>query len=409
MSTGHIVDKDACAHSLAAEIETMRSFSNAGDGVTRLSLTKSYIEALEHLESSFRDLDFRVWYDPVRNFIASNVNPGESCLAMGSHIDSVPNGGAFDGTAGVLCALEVARALPAMPLKIFSFICEEGSRFGSGLLGSRCVAGVVSADDLGKYTDPDGISFYDAASAAGFKPDQVAECGDNLRGVQAFLEIHIEQGRVLEEHGHDLGIVTNIVGLAHATLEIHGRADHAGATPMLLRSDAGITAAEVVLELERIATRASDTAVGTVGVIHFSPGAKNVIPGKAVLGIDVRDQRESVITEVLDDVRKYAEERAHSREQHISYRENLRTSPVPLNESMVSLLTQKAEALGLRYTQMVSGGGHDAMMLAKHVPTGMLFVPCRDGVSHSPQEHAEVGHLAAAVAVAAEALATVTI
>jgi hydantoinase/carbamoylase family amidase len=403
MRAGSTFDRETVARNLEAGIETLARFSLPGPGITRLSFTPEYLAALRWLEGEFEALGFRVDYDPVGNFLARNVAPGERCVALGSHVDSVPHGGRFDGTAGVLCALEVARAAPDTPLKVFSFVEEEGVRFG-GLLGSRAVAGLVSAEELEEHRDDEGVSFYDAARGAGFDPDRVAECQESLRGVERYLEVHIEQGRVLEEAGEEIGVVEAISGAVHAVLEIEGRADHAGATPMGLRSDAGLTAAEVVVELDHAAREAGGDTVGTAGRIGFRPGAINVIPGHAEVSLDVRAPDEAKRDAVLERVLDFGRERAASRGQSVRYREHLHSSPTPMDGGVVEGLVGACERVGASYRRMTSGAGHDAMMVARRVPAGMLFVPSRDGVSHAPEEFTEYRHLATAVAVLLEGL-----
>ena len=391
-------DARSTARSIEKNIEEISQFSQSEPGITRLSFTPEYREALSYLTDEFEKIGFEVGYDPAGNLIASNVSPGEQCVALGSHIDSVPNGGRFDGTAGILCALEVARNIPAVPLKIFSFVEEEGARFGSGLLGSRCVAGLVSAEELAEYRDPEGVSFYDAARSAGYSPDRVAVCPQSLEGVECYLEVHIEQGRVLEDAGHELGIVEAIAGVIHASIEVEGRADHAGATPMDLRSDAGLTAAEIVTEVNAAVRDEGGSVVGTVGRIELEPGALNIIPGRAAVGLDIRDVEEESMDRVARRTLSLARERAGKRGQRVVYKEHLRSSPTPMDPEVVARLERTVERLGASGRTMVSGAGHDAMIMAGLVPSGLLFVPSKEGVSHSPDEYTEPIHLAGAVA-----------
>lgn len=399
MSSETSFDLKATAGRLEKDTDTLSRFSRPGPGVTRLSFTSEYRGALSYLTREFEDLGFKVGYDPVGNFLASNVAPGERCIALGSHVDSVPYGGRFDGTAGVLCALEVARTTPDTPLKVFSFVEEEGARFGSGILGGRCAAGLVSAEELKNHCDMQGTSFYEAAQDAGYAPSRVRECPANLEGVERYLEVHIEQGRVLEEAGDEIGVVEAIAGMVHATLEIKGRTDHAGATPMRLRSDASLTAAEAVVELERLVQNIGGYAVGTVGRLELHPGALNVIPGYAAVGLDVRDADEERISDIVEQMVAFAQERGEMRGQKITYREHLRALPAFMGEGVVGSLIKAAEREALPHRKMFSGAGHDAMMVAKRVPAGMLFVPSRDGISHAPEEFTQFRHLAGAVAV----------
>lgn len=405
MGAGGAFDRETATGRLERDLDAISRFSRPGPGITRLSFTPDYRAALDYLTGEFEALGFRTGYDPVGNFVASNVAPGERCVALGSHVDSVPNGGRFDGTAGVLCALEVARSAPDTSLKVFSFVEEEGARFGSGLLGSRCTVGAVAAEELQGYRDGKGVSFYDAAREDGHAPERVAECPGYLDGVERYLEVHIEQGRVLEDAGQEIGVVEAIAGVLHFELEVEGRADHAGATPMNLRSDAGLTAAEIVVEIERAAREAGGAAVGTVGRVDMYPGALNVVPGRASVGVDVRDVSEERRESVVERVVAFARERAGLRGQTVLYRERLRSTPTPMHEDVVAGLLQAAEKTGVEPLKMVSGAGHDAMMMAQRVPTGMLFVPSRDGISHAPEEFTEPRHLALAVAVMVEAVA----
>jgi allantoate deiminase len=404
MKIGGSFDVRESARRLERDIQEVSRFSGPGPGVTRLSFTPEYRSALGYLEEEFGGIGFETYYDPVGNFVASNVPVGERCVALGSHVDSVPNGGRFDGTAGVLCALEVARLMPDASLKVFSFVEEEGSRFGSGILGSRCAVGSVSEEDLRGYRDPGGVSFYEAAKEAGHEPARVADCTSNLDGVERYVEVHIEQGRVLEEGGEEVGVVEAIAGLVHSVLEVEGSADHAGATPMDLRSDSGLTAAEIMVELERLVRGTGETAVGTVGRVELHPGALNVIPGRAEVGLDVRDVDESRVDEILDGIVAFARGRAEERGQRITYREHLRTTPVGMAREVVAALEDACGRTGVSCRKMVSGAGHDAMMVARRVPAGMLFVPSREGISHSPEEFTEPLYLARAVTVLLEAV-----
>lgn len=396
-STSGLFDEKVAARRLEEDLEEISRFSKAGPGITRLSFTPEYRKALSYLKDEFQKIGFEVGCDPVGNFIASNVAPGERCVALGSHVDSVPHGGRFDGTAGVLCVLELARNVPDLPLKIFSFVEEEGARFGSGLLGSRCVAGLVSVEELKEYRDSEGMSFHEAASEAGYSPEEVAECSKSLQGVECYLEVHIEQGRVLEEAGQELGIVEAIAGVIHASIEVEGRADHAGATPMDLRSDAGLTAAEVVMKLDAAVRDEGGSVVGTVGRVEFHPGALNIIPGRAEVGLDIRDIDNERRDRVARRVMEFARERGEDREQRVTYREHLRSSSTPMDPGVVGGLKNACQSVGITSRVMVSGAGHDAMMMAGRVPSGMFFVPSRDGISHSPKEFTQTRHLTGAV------------
>lgn len=396
------------AERLGQQLDELARHSGPGAGVTRLALTDEYMRGLEFLTTIAGELGMQVHYDAVGNFYATRARAGEATIALGSHIDSVPHGGRFDGTVGVLCGFEVARLLPELPLTVVSFIGEEGSRFPGGLLGSRCLVGQLGRNDLQQLRDAAGLNYVEAASQRGFQPLDVAQCPQEMRDWQQYIEVHIEQGRVLQDEGTELGIVTDIVGMIQGSLHVSGRADHAGATPMPLRSDAGLTAAEVAVELERLARDTGGEAVATVGDLRLSPGARNVIPGEATVGLDIRSPRMEDIDRILNQVLAFAGDRARERGQQVRYQEDLRSLPVAMNKRVVDGLSSSAQRLGLSNRQMVSGAGHDAMLVAPFVPTGMVFVPCKDGISHSPEEYAQPQHLAQAVALLVDYLTTPT-
>jgi allantoate deiminase len=375
-------------------------------GITRHAWIPEYERTLAWFERAFAQLGYDTWYDPVGTFVASNRGPGEPCLGIGSHCDANRNGGPYDGTLGVVVALEVARLAAEegleLPLRVISFLEEEGSGFDSGLLGSRVMLGAITTEELAALTDDTGTGFFDAARAAGHEPERHAESARELDGMLAWMELHIEQARALEDAGLQLGIVDAITGMIHADLEIAGRADHAGGTPMELRSDAVVTAAEIVVEVDALA-RAAPGVVGTVGAITASPGLINVIPGGASLTLDVRSAT-GPHEEVFDRIVAFARERGAMRGQEVVVRERTRVARTPMDPHVVAVLEAAADALGTPFTTMPSGAGHDTMLVARRVPSAMVFVPCRDGISHAPDEHADPADAALAGHVMLDAL-----
>jgi hydantoinase/carbamoylase family amidase len=382
-------------------------YTGEGPGITRHAYTDAYRNTLEWFERAFRELGFDVWQDPVGTLVASNRAPGEACFGIGSHCDSVRGGGAFDGTMGVVCALEVCRLASErgldIGLRVISFLEEEGSGFGQLLLGSRIVAQDVSEDELRSYLDEDGVSFVEAARRAGHEPERHREAGAVLDGLHGWIEMHIEQGRVLESERLRLGIVDAIAGYIHADLVISGRRDHAGATPMDMRSDAGITAAELVIELEQLARESSPDTVGTVGELSLEPGAINVIPATARLSLDTRSVSGDHVR-VAERITESARERAARRGQTVHYSERQRVAPTVLDAEVAAALEEAARRAGVPARRMHSAAAHDTMMVARRVPAAMVFVPCVDGVSHSPEEQADAEDGAIAAAVILEAI-----
>lgn len=328
-------------------------------------------------------------------------------LMSGSHLDTVYQGGNFDGAAGVVAAVEIARVVAETgglrhPLRVAAFAGEEGARFGAPCIGSRLMTGAFSEHTLKQLKDRDAMSAWEAAKSVGLQPERSASARWNPADVSCFVEIHIEQGRVLEARDHTLGVVHTIGGSTRVELTFEGRADHSGATPMWLRRDALVAAAEFISSVERRAQRHA-TSVATVGTVAVGPNSLTTVPGKVVLGLDVRDidsERQRELTEtLLDDALRIAT----GREVHVTARQLSDQSPVVLHGTVQNVLAGAATALGLPFISMPSGASHDAAHLAKHVPTGMVFVPCRDGISHAPEEHAEAEHIAQAVDVVVEA------
>jgi hydantoinase/carbamoylase family amidase len=394
-------DLDASARRIAADVEALTGerYAAAGPGITRYAYTDEYAATLDYFRTAFEDIGFAVWFDPVGTLVASNVGPGERAFGLGSHCDSNRNGGPWDGTLGVVCALEACRiARDALPLRVIAFLEEEASGFGQMLLGSRIVLGAVTDEELASYRDERGVPFLEAAARAGYRPDEIARAGEILDGLTGWIELHIEQGRVLQDTGGRLGVVDAIAGYVHADLVVEGRADHAGATPMGFRSDAGITAAEAVVELERLVGEHSPDTVGTVGALTLGPGIINVIPGRAEMTLDIRSvsgDHEKVYAALGEFVRR----RADGRGQAIELRERNRVASTPMDPHVVEALDRAAQVSGAPWRRMASGAAHDTQMVARRIPSAMLFVPCRDGISHAPEESADPADAALGVQV----------
>jgi allantoate deiminase len=392
------------ARRIAADVEALTDerYTLPGPGITRYAYTDVYEATLDYFRAAFEAIGFRVWSDPVGTLVASNVGSGERAFGLGSHCDSNRNGGPWDGTLGVVSALEACRVARDsgldVPLRVISFLEEEGSGFGQMLLGSRIVVGAVTDDELASYTGDDGVPFLEAARQAGYRPESRGEAGAVLDGLVGWIELHIEQGRVLQDTGARLGVVNGIAGYIHADLAIEGRADHAGATPMGYRSDAGVTAAEAVIELERLATSHSPDTVGTVGALSLGPGIINVIAGRADMTLDIRSVSGDH-AKVYDALARFARARAHGRGQTIDLRERTRVAPATMDPHVVEALERAAQISGAPWRRMPSGAAHDTQMLARRVPSAMLFVPCRDGISHSPEESADPADAALGVRV----------
>jgi N-carbamoyl-L-amino-acid hydrolase len=379
-------------------LSELRTFARIGyspdGGINRLAFSRADRQARQVLLHRMRSLGLEPRVDAFGNVFGRLPvarEPDLPAVLVGSHLDTVPGGGRFDGAAGVVAALEVVAALrqhgvvPRRPVEVVSFACEESSRFGRGTLGSALVAGTVEPEEILGLRDARGLTVRQVLELVGLQPDRLATVRRRPGDYTAYLELHIEQGRVLEETGARLGIVEAIAAPTRFRLELVGRADHSGATPMPLRRDALAGAAEVILAVERLAQK-TPGVVGTVGTIRIEPGAINVVPGRAELGIDVRSSERETKATVVEALAREIEEIARRRGLGRSLQTLTDEEPVALHRALAALLERCAQARGLPALRMVSGAGHDAMQIARICPSGMVLVPSREGISHSRQE-----------------------
>jgi allantoate deiminase len=401
-----IVDRDRIERRIAAAIEHLRGsrYTRSLRAIQRHAYIPEYMATLAYFTAELESLGFDVDFDPVGTLVARNRPVGTPVVGLGSHCDSNRNGGAFDGTLGVVVAVEVCRSLSELeidvPLQVMSFLEEEASGFGELLLGSRVMLNDIPRERIQELRSiDDGRPFLEHASEAGFCPDALDRSGEALDDLIAWIEVHIEQGRVLQDAGVALGVVSGIYGYIHGDITITGRGDHAGATPMNARFDPVPAMAEIVLELERLAREAGADTVATAGEVDVAPRLINAIAERARLSLDVRSLDGGRMEVIVDSVTQFAVEAASRRGLSAAYAERGRAMGTGMNPEIVQLLEDCAEAADVPHLRMASGAVHDTLMVARRVPSAMLFVPCRDGVSHSPDEHANCGDAAIAVDV----------
>jgi allantoate deiminase len=388
-------------------IRTLSSseYTKASDAVCRYAYTPEYAHTLDYFARELDAVGFTTELDAVGNLVARNTPKGSPAFGLGSHCDSNRRGGPYDGTLGVVTALEVARLNHelglGLPLEVIAFLEEEASGFGHGLLGSRIMTQHVTEDELRNEVRAldDGRSFWTHAEEAGFYPAEWRTCAAALDGLIGWIELHIEQSRVLQDTDNRLGIVTAISGIIQSEIRAVGRADHAGGTPMDMRQDPAVVIAAGVLRLEKLALEAGPGTVGTVGEIDLVPGIVGVIAGEARASLDVRSVDEAILDEVIRSVNDYLADAAEPRGVQVSYSQRLRSPPAPMDDELIAALSEAATASGASSRRMYSGAGHDTMLLADRVPCGMLFVPCRDGISHSPAEYSKPSDAALGVQV----------
>lgn len=372
--------------------ETLARCSEQAGGLTRVYLSAEHKAAGELVKQWMTEAGMSVRIDSIGNIIGRHEGnlPGLPCLMLGSHLDTVRDAGKYDGMLGVVTAIECVAALAprGQPLpfaiEVVGFADEEGVRFGSTLLGSRAIAGTFETATLDKI-DKDGISVRDALRRFGLDPTTLGSAARRRDEILAYVELHIEQGPVLEREGLPVGVVTAINGANRFSVEVTGTAGHAGTVPMNLRHDALTAAAECVLEIERICSRTPDL-VGTVGQIEARPGAINVVPGCVRLTIDVRAPDDAMRIGAVDDIKAALQRLCARRGAAITITQTHESKTAACAPWLVEQICMAIAAEGLLVRQLPSGAGHDGMAMSDLTDIGMLFVRCKGGISHNPAE-----------------------
>ncbi|HZA76635.1 MAG TPA: Zn-dependent hydrolase [Acidimicrobiales bacterium] len=398
---------------LLADLEALAAVGDTEDGGNcRLALTDEDAGGRELVVGWMRDLGLDVRVDRIGNVVATRggadgADDGAAPVMTGSHIDTVRTGGRYDGTLGVLAGLEVVRALDdagvrtRRPLAVAFFTDEEGSRFAPDMLGSLVYVGGMPLEDALDIVAIDGAVLGDELQRIGWAGD-AAVPGP---APHAYVELHIEQGPVLEEAGVTIGAVTGVQGISWQELTVTGQSNHAGTTPMRLRRDAAYVAAETTALVRGLATDLGGHQVATVGRLDLHPDLVNVVAARATLTVDLRNTDEAALVEVERRLREEVARLAATEGCEVAWRRLARFEPVDFDPAVVDQVESTAQRLGHTVMRLPSGAGHDAQMLARVCPTGMVFVPSRGGVSHNPAEFTEPEHLAAGTQVLAEVLA----
>jgi len=381
--------------------EELAAFSEEAGRLTRRFATPALRQAGEAVRSWMEAAGMTVRRDAIGNVIGRLGDPGRRTLLIGSHLDTVRDAGRYDGMLGVLVAIaclerlrDEERSLP-YAVEVLAFADEEGVRFGTGYLASSVVAGCFDAADL-ERRDGEGVILSDALRAFGGDPDGLLGARRDPTDLIGYYEVHIEQGPVLEGDGAPLGVVTAIAGQTGGQVVFTGEAGHAGTVPMALRRDALGAAAEFVSALEALA-RDRDGVVATVGTVEVEPGARNVIPGRVVLSLDVRHPLDSVRESILTRLRERAGAVAGARGVGVEWQLGKGVGAVETSARLTELLAEAVSMSGHPVVRLPSGAGHDAVMLSRIAPIAMLFVRCAGGVSHNPAESVTVEDVAAAI------------
>ena len=399
---------------LVADLETLASFSDdTPPGISRLVFADADQKSRVWLKAQCSDAGLTVREDAVGNMFARWVGarPQLAAIGTGSHIDAIPHSGKFDGTIGVLGGLEAIRALqqsgfqPQRSIELLLFTSEEPTRFGLGCLGSRMLSGGLNSDADTRLKDAEGSTLAQLRAAAGFQGslDQV-RLPDGYYA--AFVELHIEQGPLLEKEGLPLGIVTSIAAPAALRISIEGEGGHAGGVLMPDRKDAFCAAAELVLAVEERAraTGSIDTC-GTVGKCQIYPGAVNSIPSRVEMDVDIRDTDEQRRNRVLREIEQACAQVAARRRLQVRVTPINADAPATCSPRVINAMVEAAEENGLPYKKMVSRAYHDSLFMARIAPVGMVFIPCRGGVSHRPDEYSAPQEIETGAKVLASTLA----
>ncbi|MFC0469825.1 Zn-dependent hydrolase [Halalkalibacter kiskunsagensis] len=383
--------------------ERLAELSNIGltdeGGCNRIAFSKEERQVKELVKIWMKEAGLVVTEDGAGNVFGRYKGiQDKPAVLSGSHVDSVPTGGHFDGPLGVLAALEVAAAWkdtgyqPDKPYEVVIFTDEEGARFNGGLLGSQAMVGVLDSDKLRQLQDFNGDSFEEVIGRDGLTLDGFVSAKRNLSDIAAFVEVHIEQGKRLEKEELPVGIVTGIAGPTWLNISFKGEAGHAGNTPMNDRKDALIAASEFIASVKDFPPTVSSSAVATVGKVEVFPNGVNVIPGEVKLTVDIRDIQAEPKNEVVRLVTEAAKQKAAKYEIDVEIKETLSVLPVVVSDEMRAKAAFAVEkVLEVNPYYLPSGAGHDAMFVGRYVPMAMLFTQSKEGISHNPKEWSSLG------------------
>ena len=372
--------------------ELGRCGEQPGGGLIRPQYSEAWVQARDLLADWFHDAGLEVRHDSVGNLFGRLVGYDDRrTILTGSHIDTVHLGGKYDGALGVLAGLAALAALhahagkPARSLEVVALCEEEGSRFHANYFGSRAILGLAAGTELDDLHDQAGITLAQAMRKVGLDPARFRE---SVRGdIDAFLELHIEQGPVLYEAGVDIGVVTGITALCWHTVTVTGRADHAGTTPMDARRDALQGAALMALEIASVARRRGRPAVATIGKWEVRPGGANIVPQQVTFSVDMRHPDDAELAAMITEFRARCDQLARAEDLGLDVDMIKLEATAPTDPRLQQVLADAAETSGASWRRMPSGAGHDSQLFAQHLPTAMLFVPSVNGRSHSAAEH----------------------
>ena len=376
----------------------INQYNSGNKGITRVAYTNEEQACTQAFMRMCKDEGLDIRIDQCGNAIGRREGriKGLPPVLLGSHLDTVYQGGQYDGVVGVTAALEVVKRLNEKgietdhPIEIISFACEESSRFGVSTLGSKAMAGTFDKEKVRYLKDRNGITLEEALSLCAFEIDSIEYANRKDENIKAFFELHVEQGPVLENENKKIGIVTGIAAPVRFSIRIVGTPSHSGTTPMNMRNDALLGASEIALELEKIANSEHNYGtVATVGVLDIQSGAMNVVPGEVEMKVDIRGTSLESRQRVLDHLKQTIELVERTRHLEIFSQEIISEEPVLLSTEIIDAMEIICKEQDISYKMMPSGAGHDAMNMVKLCPTGLIFVPSVNGLSHHPDEYTD--------------------
>lgn len=402
------IDKDWVIN----HIEKIACFGKGQRGITRLAFTEEDSKAQEYIMSLMDQAGLIVSRDQIGNIIGrlEGLDKTLPAVLTGSHLDTVPEGGKFDGVVGVVGGLAAIRRIQAMgtlnhTLELIVFVGEESSRFGYATMGSKAMTGLADTHAWSKAKDQNDVSFTQVLSQHNLDLQQIDAAARSKDQIKAFVELHVEQGQILEKSGNTIGIVKTIAGPTRFKITVEGIAAHSGSTPMEERSDALVSAAMIIVAIQEIALEESSLGtVATVGALKVHPGSINVVPGLVEMWVDLRGVNQESIVGCLQDIKDAISNITEEQDTMVAIEMISAERPAEMDPEISSLIEKSCNDIGVSYQAIHSRAGHDAMNMSKLTPTGMIFVPSKDGISHNPDEYTGYDDIMTGIDVLTETL-----
>lgn len=401
---------DDILENIIKNLTNLKEFtSTPGSGVTRLPFTNEAKKACDYLKKEMESIGLETRIDSTGAIIGKLKGEKDESILIGSHYDSVENGGAFDGIAGIVCGIEVVKIFlkqnikPKYTLEVIGTNDEEGARFKSGFFSSKAMLGELDKNEIDKLHDKNGVTIYEAMKDYGLNPENISDAKRDIENIKAFIEIHIEQGRVLESHEKHIGIVDTIVGMKRGIITVTGREDHAGTTPMNIRFDAVEMASKIISNISDIA-RKYENSVATVGAINVIPNTINTIAKIVKFSLDIRSTNKNIVDCIFEEIIDISEGVVNKYKGSFSYENTLYVEPVDMNRDIRKYIEDSCNTRKISYEHINSGAGHDSLQIGKKIDTAMIFVPSKDGRSHCSEEFTDYNYLKEATLIAFDAI-----